>query len=70
MQETHFKTKAPHSATVETVDVDKTLTMISSCSAGETSRIGLLEGKLSFGPDWWKKDRAADAEIERAFAEA
>ena len=44
--------------------------MISSCSAGETSRIGLLEGKLSFGPDWWKKDRAADAEIERAFAEA
>lgn len=49
----------------------KPVAMLSPCSsAGAASRIGLLKGKLSFGPDWWKKDRAADAEIERAFAEA
>lgn len=33
------------------------------------SRIGLLKGKLKFGENWWKKDKAADAEIEKSFAE-
>lgn len=37
--------------------------------AGGT-RIGLLKGKLDFGPGWWKKDQAADKEIEKSFAEA
>ena len=34
-----------------------------------SSRIGLLKGKLKFGEDWWAKDKAADAEIQKSFAE-
>ena len=34
-----------------------------------SSRIGILKGKLKFGEDWWAKDKAADAEIQKSFAE-
>ncbi len=34
------------------------------------TRIGLLKGRLNFGPDWWRKDQAADREIEKSFSEA
>ena len=71
--------KAHFSAIVEDVGKGKSFII---CRAGKpvailspytaetgASRIGLLKGKLKFGPDWWNQDQAADAEIAKSFSE-
>ena len=48
----------------------KPVALLSPYSAKKgSSRIGLLKGKLKFGADWWERDQAADAEIEKSFSE-
>ena len=79
MVESISEAKAHFSSIVDAVGGGKTYII---CRAGKPvamlspyipkaggTRIGLLKGKLKFGEDWWKRDQAADREIEQSFAE-
>ncbi len=79
MVETISEAKAHFSAIVDAVGDGKSYII---CRAGKPvallspyvqkpggGRIGILKGRLNFGPDWWKKDKAADREIEKSFSE-
>ena len=79
MVESISEAKAHFSALVEGVGSGKSYVI---CRAGKpvallspyrantgSSRIGLLKGKLKFDAGWWKRDQAADAEIEKSFSE-
>ncbi len=80
MVESISEAKAKFSSIVDAVGAGKTfvicragkpVAMLSPFTGGQAvSRIGLLKDRLSFGPDWWKRDKAADSEIERAFSGA
>ena len=79
MIESISEAKAHFSAIVEGVGegkeyiicrAGKPVALLSPYSAKKgSSRIGLLKGKLKFGADWWERDQAADAEIEKSFSE-
>ncbi len=79
MIESISEAKAHFSAIVEGVSegkeyiicrAGKPVALLSPYSAKKgSSRIGLLKGKLKFGADWWERDQAADAEIEKSFSE-
>ena len=78
MVESISEAKAHFSAIVDAVGGGKSyiicrsgkpVALLSPFTPGKgAARIGLLKDRLSFGPGWWKKDRAADAEIAASFS--
>lgn len=78
MVESISEAKAHFSSIVNAVEYGKSfvicragkpVAMMTPYTAGRgVSRIGLLKDRLAFDKGWWKRDRAADKEIENSFS--